>query len=120
MILLCGLLACCTLLLTACLAHAVNYFLKREAALVDRLLKQGGVAPVVIEREKALKLPDPEIQPETWVDAAFFQDDVKEELEQLYPEVARMSHTQAKERYGADWRRIEQHLREQQTPLRAG
>ncbi len=119
MILLCGLLALSTLLLAVCLVYTARFFLKREGVLIDRLLKQAGVAPVVIEREKVVKLPDPEIQPETWIDAAFFQDDVKEELEQVYPEVARMSHTQAKERYAHDWRHIEQRLREQRTPLRA-
>ena len=118
MILLCGLLATTTLLLAVCLVYTAHFFLKREGVLVDRLLKQAGVAPVVIERERVVKLPDPEIQPMTAQDEAFFIDDIKEELEQVYPEVARMSHMQAKERFAHDWRHIEQRLREQKTPLR--
>jgi hypothetical protein len=120
MILLCSFLAGSTLLLAVCLVYTAKYFLQREAMLVDRLLKQGGIAPVVIEREKVVKLPDPEIQPMTWQDEAFFTDDIKEELEQVYPEAARMSHGQAKERYVHDWQTIEKRLREQRTPLRAG
>lgn len=108
------------LFLTVCLVYTVRFFLKRESELVNRLLKQAGVQPVVIEREKVIKLPAPEIQPMSPMDEAMFIDDIKEELEQVYPEVARMSHTQAKERYAHDWRHIEQRLREQRTPLRAG
>jgi len=114
------------LLLAVSLLYAARFFLKREdgwrqreMVLIDRLLKQAHVAPVAIERENVIKLPDPEVQPETWIDQAFFTDEIKEELEQVYPEVARMTHNQAKDRYAAEWRRIEQHLRERQTPLRA-
>lgn len=120
MIYLCSLLATTSLLLAVCLVCTAHFFLKREGELVNRLLKQAGVQPVVIEREKVIKLPDPEVQPETWIDAAFFEDDVKEELEQAYPEVAHMSHAQAKERYAHDWRHIERRLREQKAPLRTG
>ena len=93
---------------------------EREMALVDRLLKQAHVAPVTIERENVIKLPDPEIQPPTWQDEAFFIDDIKEELEQVYPEAARMSHAEAKMRWPHEWRATAQRLREEQTPLRAG
>ena len=93
---------------------------EREMALVDRLLKQAHVAPVTIERENVIKLPDPEIQPPTWQDEAFFIDDIKEELEQVYPEAAHMSHKQAMALYAKDWQAIERRLREQQTPMRVG
>jgi|SRR5262245_61578129 len=93
---------------------------EREMALVDRLLKQGHIPAVEIERERVVKLPDPEIQPPTWIDQAFFIDEIKEELEQVYPEAARMSHSEAEQRYPYDWRAIQQRLHEEKTPLRAG
>ena len=115
------------LLQAACLICAAYIFLKREdkwrereMALVDRLLKQAHVPPVQIERENVIKLPDPEIQPASWIDQAFFEDEIKEELEQIYPEIARMSHRQARETYPKDWQSIERRLQEQNTPLRAG
>ena len=119
MIYLAAFLACINLLLAVCVVYTARFFLKREGVLVDRLLKQGGVAPVVIERERVVKLPDPETPPLSAEDEAFFIDAVKEELEQIYPEVARMSHAEAKNRYPFDWAHIQKQLREQQTPLRA-
>lgn len=91
---------------------------ERERALVDKLLKQGNLSPIEIQRERVVKLPDPEIQPASFIDEAFFTDDVKEILEQQYPEAARMSHTEAQQRYAKDWQRIAKKLREEATPMR--
>lgn len=91
----------------------------RERVLVDRLLKQSHVPPLEIQREQVVKLPDPEIQPASWVDQSFMIDDVKEELEQIYPEAARMSHAEAQTKYSKDWQRIAKKLKEESTPLRA-
>lgn len=112
------LLASSTLLLAACLVYTASFFLKREGKLVDRLLKQGGVAPITIERERVVKLPDPEIPPMTPEDEAFFVDEIKEELEQQYPEVARMSHADARTRYPHDWARMQKRLQAERMPLR--
>jgi hypothetical protein len=92
---------------------------ERERVLVDRLLRQANVAPVEIQREQVVKLADPEIQPASWVDESFATDDIKEELEQLYPEAARMSHAEAQARYSREWQRIAVALKERSTPLRA-
>jgi hypothetical protein len=92
---------------------------ERERALVDRLLRQAQVQPVEIQRERVVKLPDAEIQPASWIDESMRLDEIKEELEQVYPESAHMSHTEAQQRYGADWSRIAKKLREEATPLRA-
>lgn len=92
---------------------------ERERALVDRLLKQAHISPVEIQREQVVKLPDPEIQPASFIDEAFFTDDVKELLEQQYPEAARMSHAEAQQRFSKDWQRIANKLKEESTPLRA-
>jgi len=108
-----------TLFLAVSLLYTARYFLRREAALVDRLLKQNGIQPVVIEREKVVKLPDPELAPMSAEDEAFFVDDIKEELEQIYPEIARMSHTEAKRRYAGDWARMQKRLQAERAPLRA-
>lgn len=114
------------LLVLACgLVLQARYFHKREdkwrereMALVDRLLRQGHVAPVEIQRENVVKLPDPETPTETWIDQAFFEDDIKEELEQQYPEVARMSLSDTKTRYAHDWRRVRERLQAERAPIR--
>lgn len=94
---------------------------ERERVLVDRLLGQAHVRPVEIQREKVVKLPDPEVTPPpSWIDEAFAVDEVKEELEQFYPEAARMTHAQARSAYPAEWARIQKRLKEEATPLRAG
>lgn len=109
----------CGLVLQARLFHQrEDKWREREMALVDRLLKQGHVQPVTIEREKVVRLPDAEAPTETWIDQAFFEDDVKEELEQIYPEVARMSLSDAKTRYAHDWRRVQERLRAERAPIR--
>jgi hypothetical protein len=112
--------------LAASLTLAARFFIRREREwnerhweLVNRLLKQAHVPPLTVERERVVKLPDPEIQPASFIDDAFFVDDVKEELEQIYPEVARMTHAEAQARYAKEWESIAQKLRKQQTPLRA-
>ena len=90
----------------------------RERALVDKLLRQGHVTTIEIEREKVIKLPDPEIPPSSFIDEAFFTDDIKEELEQIYPEAARMSHAEAQQRYAKEWQIISKKLKEEATPMR--
>lgn len=92
---------------------------ERERVLVDRLLRQGNVPPVEIQREHVVKLPDPEIQPTSWIDESFRIDDIKEELEQVYPEAARMGHAEAQARYSKEWQRIANKLKEEATPLRS-
>lgn len=134
MILLAGSVVFLTLLLAAFIAGAAVLFVQREKAwiareekwrerervLVDKLLKQGHLTPVEIQRETVVKLPDPEIQPASFIDEAMFVDDVKEELEQVYPEAARMSHVEAMHRYSKDWQRIAKRLKEEATPMRVG
>lgn len=121
-----SLLAISSVVLAAGLTLAARFFIRREREwnerhweLVNRLLKQAHVPPITVERERVVKLPDAEIQPASFIDDAFFIDDVKEELEQLYPEAARMSHAEAQARYPRDWERIVRKLRERATPLRA-
>ncbi len=92
---------------------------ERERVLVDRLLRQGSVAPVEIQRENVVKLPDPEIQPASWIDESFRLDDIKEELEQVFPEAALMSHSEAQARYSREWNQIARKMKEESTPLRA-
>jgi hypothetical protein len=114
------LLALCTLLLAVCLVYTARFFLKREAEYINRLLRQAGVQPITIERERVVKLPDLEIQPLSAEDEAFFIDEIKEELEQIYPEIARMSHAEAKARYARDWANMQKRLQAERAPLRAG
>lgn len=96
---------------------------KREEELRNQLWElAGGKKPVVkIEREKIIKVPDPEGQPPAmneW-DAALFNDGVKEEVEQLHPNARGMSIAQVKAKYPHDWKRAEEALRAERAPLRA-
>ena len=89
--------------------------------LLSRLLLKNNIEPLVIERERVVKLPDPETQPErTAVDEAFRMDEIKEMLEESFPDAAFMTHEEAKEAYARDWARLEKRWDEARTPLRAG
>lgn len=93
---------------------------RREAELVDKLLKQARIAPLSrpIEQESVVKLPDPELPPLTWQDQAIRDDDILEDLEQKFPEVRGMTPEQAKLLYPADWKALEWAWDEAHTPLR--
>lgn len=94
---------------------------EREAELLNRLLKQAHVAPIspTVERERVVKLPDPEIPPLTWQDQAFRDDDILEDLEQRFPDARGLTVEQAKALYPADWKTLEWAWDEAHTPLRS-
>ena len=97
---------------------------RRDQELRDQMwVMAGGKKPsVVFEREKIIKIPDPEAapQPMTSWDAAIFNDEVKETLEQIHPEAAGMAVSQVKARWPQEWQAIEARIREERRPLRAG
>ena len=88
-----------------------------ERDLIDRLLRREYIQPLQIERESVLKLPDAEIQPEDWLGLAFRLDEIKEEVEQLFPEAANLSAEQVQVSYPAAWAEAELRWRTLQAPL---
>jgi hypothetical protein len=97
---------------------------QREQELRDQLwVLSGGKKPVVkYEHEKIVKVPDPEGQPaapmNAW-DVALFQDDVKEEVEQIHPVARGMSVAQVRAKWPHEWQQVEKALRDERAPLRA-
>lgn len=92
---------------------------EREWEIFDRALVGQGIKPILkIEREKVLKVSDPEIPNETWTESAFNDDRIKEEIEQLYPEARRLPTAEVKVLYNTEWRKFEQSYRDMQRPLR--
>lgn len=93
---------------------------RREAELVDKLLKQAHIAPISkpVEVENVVKLPDPELPPLSWQDQAIRDDDILEDLELRFPEVRGMTPEQAKLLYPADWKALEWAWDAAHTPLR--
>jgi len=97
---------------------------KREEELRDQLwVLAGGKKPVVkYEHEKIVKIPDPEAPPQTPMsanDVAVFNDDIKEELEQVHPDARWLSVAQVKARWPQEWQAAEKALRDERAPLRA-
>lgn len=95
---------------------------EREAQFTDRLLEQAKVKPVGarVEQAKVVTLPDPEVMPETWIDEAFRQDEIKEMLEVEHPDLADLTAEQIRAHHGAVWARFERLYAETHTPLRIG
>jgi hypothetical protein len=74
----------------------------REQELVERMLTKSGFAPLV-EREQVLKLPDPEVKQPDFIEAAFREDGIMEEVEQLNPEMAGRGAEYVKQVYPSIW-----------------
>lgn len=116
-------LACALVVQARTFSNREDKWRKREDELRDQLwVLAGGKKPVIkYEHEKVVKVPDPDAGPPPmnhW-DAAVFNDDVKEELEQLHPAAKGMSIAQLKAKYPHDWKRAEEALRAERAPLRA-
>lgn len=95
----------------------------RDQELRDQLwVMAGGKRPVVkYEHEKIVKVPDPDAPTLTMTawDEALLNDEVKEELERMHPDVTGMSVAQVQAKYGHEWKQAEQWLREARKPMRA-
>lgn len=91
---------------------------QRERQLIDRLLRQAKVAPLEVNREQVVSLPDPEIPPRTPQDEAFRLDDILEDLEQLRPEARGMTPEAAREQFPLEWHNLEIRWDNDHTPLR--
>ena len=98
-----------------------NRWREREWKLTDALLKQAHVKPLVqVESAPVVKIPDPEaLPPLTWLEQCTMEDMIKEEIEQIYPEAARMSAAEAKVRFAHEWRDFERKAMLERVPLKA-
>jgi hypothetical protein len=74
----------------------------REQKLIDKLLTKAGFAPL-LEREQALVLPDPEIKQPNFIEQAFLEDGIMEEVEQMNPEMADRGADYVKQVYPSIW-----------------
>jgi hypothetical protein len=116
-------LACALVVQARVFSKREDKYRAREDELRNQLWElAGGKKPVLkIEREKIVKVADPDAPDQTmntW-DLAMFHDDIKEELEQIHPAARAMSVSQVKAKYPHDWKQIEAAIRAERAPLRA-
>lgn len=81
-------------------------FRAREDLLIDRLLVKSGNSPL-IERERVVKLPDPEVKQPSWIEEAFRLDGIMEEAERLLPEAQGQTPEWVRDMYPTVWRNAE-------------
>lgn len=112
-------LACCALVWQAGrFSRIEDGWRQRERDLIDRVLKRASVPPLQIEREQVIKLPDAELQPRNWIEEAFKTDEIKEDVEQMFPEVAGLTAEQVQAQYPAAWNDAEQRWMAAHSPLK--
>ncbi len=94
---------------------------ERERLLVDRLLKMAKVEPIAsrVEVENVIKFPDPELPPLSPEAQLLREDVIKEEIEQMRPDLATLQSWQIRELHPTVWREFERRYEERHTPLRA-
>lgn len=95
---------------------------KRDQEQRDQLWQLAGGKKLTVhyEREKIVKVPDPDAAPppmNAW-DESIFNDMVKEEIEQIHPATAGMSIAQVRAQYPREWDGMAQQLREERRPIR--
>lgn len=112
-------LACCALVWQAGrFSRIEDGWRQRERDLIDRVLKRASVTPLQIEREQVIKLPDAELQPRNWIEEAFKTDEIKEDVEQLFPETAGLTAEQVQAQYPAAWNDAEKRWMAAHSPLK--
>ena len=92
-------------------------FRQREDLLIDRLLIKSGNSPL-IERERVVKLPDPEVKQPSWIEEAFQMDGIMEEAERLLPEARGQTPEWVRDMYPGVWMEAEARYRERTDGLR--
>ena len=89
----------------------------REQELVERMLAKSGFAPLV-EREQVIKLPDPEVKQPDFIEMAFREDGIMEEVEQINPEMAGRGAEYDKQVYPSIWDEAERRYNSINAPMR--
>jgi hypothetical protein len=78
----------------------------REQQLIDRLLVKAGHTPL-IEREQVVKIPDPEIRQPDFVELAFREDEIMEEVEMMNASMQGRGADYVKQLYPSLWEEAE-------------
>lgn len=91
----------------------------RERELIDTYLRKQGSAPLSVQAETVLKLQDAEAAPaRSWIDDAMRRDEIKERLEETYPDAAWVDADEAQAHWAEAWKRLEKQWENEHAPLR--
>ncbi len=92
---------------------------KRERQLLNEIGRANGVAPLRVEQERVVKIPDPEVSPLlNDIDSAMYEDDLLEDLEHFHNLGRGMSPAEARHRYPTQWAEVKMNYDAARTPLR--
>lgn len=90
----------------------------REQQLIDKLLIKSGYSPL-IEREQVVKIPDPEIRQPDFIELAFQEDAIMEEVELMNPEMLGRGADYVKQLYPGLWAEAEKRFQTAHMPMRS-
>ena len=90
----------------------------REQQLVDKLLIKSGYSPLV-EREQVVKIPDPEVRQPDFIELAFREDAIMEEVEMMNPEMQGRGADYVKQLYPGLWAEAEKRFQTAHMPMRS-
>lgn len=91
---------------------------QREQQLIDKLLSKSGYSPL-IEREQVVKLPDPEVKQPDFIELAFQEDAIMEEVELMNPDMAGRGADYVKQIYPSLWEEAEKRYNTLHNPMRS-
>jgi len=93
---------------------------ERERELVDRILKQVNVKPIVQHQvEKVVVHPDPEVAPLSPIDLEWRKVEIIEDIEHFHPELTGITAERLERDYAPIWQKYADRYAEAHTPLRA-
>ena len=90
----------------------------REQQMVDKLLSKSGYSPLM-EREQVIKLPDPEVKQPDFIELAFREDAIMEEVEFINPEMRGRNADYVQQLYPDLWRQAEERYTGIHAPLKS-
>lgn len=90
----------------------------REQQMVDKLLSKSGYSPLM-EREQIIKLPDPEVKQPDFIELAFREDAIMEEVEMMNPGMAGRGVEYVKQMYPSLWEEAEKRFNTLHNPMRS-
>ena len=90
----------------------------REQQMVDKLLSKSGYSPLM-EREQVIKLPDPEVKQPDFIELAFREDAIMEEVEMMNPGMAGRGAEYVKQIYPSLWDEAEKRFNTLHNPMRS-
>lgn len=90
----------------------------REQQMMDKLLTKSGYSPL-LEREQVITLPDPEVKQPDFIELAFREDAIMEEVEMMNPEMAGRGAEFVKQIYPSLWDEAEKRFNTLHSPMRS-